>query len=71
MRLANQENYALDSFVCDAGTVSIQFNCLYTKGGFKGHLSDDEMVETPMPAGGRVRKMIKHRRQLKAAEVDI
>ena len=35
----------------------------------EGHLSDDEMVETPMPAGGRVRKMIKHRRQLKAAEV--
>ena len=34
-----------------------------------GHLSDDEMVETPMPAGGRVRKMTKHRRQLKAAEV--
>ena len=32
-----------------------------------GHLSDDEMVETPMP--GRVRRVIKQRRQQKVTEV--
>ena len=36
---------------------------------FTGHLSDDEMVETPMP--GRVRRMTKHRRQQKVAEVGL
>ena len=34
-----------------------------------GHLSDDEKVETPMP--GRVRRVIKHRRQQKVAEVGL
>ena len=70
--MANQENYALDSFVCDAGTFYIQV--LEMRENYiedlKGHLSDDEMVETPMP--GRVRRVIRHkRRQQKAAQVNL
>ena len=34
-----------------------------------GHLSDDEMVETPMP--GRVRRVVKQRRQQKVAKVGL
>ena len=49
--------------------VLFMFNSLKLHGGFKGHLSDDEMVETPMP--GRVRKVIRHKRQQKAAQVSL
>ena len=81
VRLANQENYAINSFVCDAGRfhrtlLPMKIFCqqshdkIFEKCSATGHLSDDEMAETPMPAGGRrVRKMMKYRRQLKAAEV--
>ena len=49
--------------------VLIILKCLKLHGGLKGHLSDDEMVETPMP--GRVRRVIRHKRQQKAAHVSL
>ena len=60
MKMLKRQVLWATSLKCSAGPMN---KC------YAGHLSDDEMVETPMP--GRVRRVIKQRRQQKEVKVSL